>query len=475
VLQGDWAAEGGSAAGESSIVFVSPCCRSQGARRRTFRSTKRATGGARPPEIPRLPRSSQGKMTARPVSLRPHHPGTAFLHRPHAGAILRLIWRERGASRNGLAERTALARSTVSQTVQALQRCGLVGEEGVGPSRGGRRPTLLRVEDDAFGLVGVDLGHAHVAVALTDLRGRILAWEERPHPVKSDPDGTRALACELIESCLGRWHRPRERLVGIGVGVPSPVVRGAARPLSRASLPAWDGRPGLELLAERFGAPVLLDNDANLGALAEHWWGAGQHVRELTYVLLGTGVGAGHLLDGKVFRGGAGAAGELGHLPLDPQGVLCTCGMRGCLTTLVDVPHLLARTEALVAETPASRLAGRPLTIAAVEEAMRAGDPLALQVVDEASRWLALGLSGLLNIIDPSLVILGGPLVRLGESWLDGLRRRIQEQAGVAGAPVPPIVVSPLAERAIALGAATHVLETALSDLTLFPTVRRGT
>jgi len=409
-----------------------------------------------------------------PVSTRSSRAAAAFLLRPHAADILRLVWQERGISRAELSRRTALARATVSQTVQALQQGGLVGEEGVGPSRGGRRPTLLRFEDDAFGLVGVDLGHAHVAVALTSLRGRMLAWEERRHPVRSDPAGARALVCELVDACLDRWHHPRERLVGVGVAVPSPVESGSARPLSRVALPAWDGTPGLEVLTERLGVPVLLDNDANLGALAEHWWGAGRQVKDLTYVLLGNGVGAGYLIDGKVYRGGTGVAGELGHLPVDPAGPPCACGLRGCLTTLVDVPAILARAGTLLAEQPSSVLATRPLSVASIEEAARAGDPVAVRVVEETARWLALGVTGLLNLLNPSLVILGGGVARLGDTLLGPLRRFVQTNAYVSSAAEARIVASPLAERAIALGAATLVLHRALGDLTLFPSVRSG-
>ncbi len=407
-----------------------------------------------------------------PVSVSVPRSAAAFLLRPHAALILQLIWRERGISRTELSRRTALARSTVSQTVQALQQSGLVGEEGVGPSRGGRRPTLLRFEDDAFGLVGVDLGHAHVAVALTNLRGRMLAWEDRRHPVRIDPAGTRALVCELVDACLDRWHQPRERLVGVGVAFPSPVENGSPRPLSRVALPAWDGTPGLEVLSQRYGVPVLIDNDANLGALAEHWWGAGRQVKDLTYVLISEGVGAGHLVDGKVYRGGTGVAGELGHLPIDPAGPACACGLRGCLTTLADVPAMLARTAVLLAERPSSALAARPLSVASIDEAARAGDPVAAQAVEETARWLALGVTGLQNVLNPSLVILGGGMARLGETLLGPLRRFVHERAYVSSAADARIVMSPLAETAIALGAATHVLQNALGDLALFPSVR---
>src|SRR5512147_535136 len=129
---------------------------------------------------------------------------------PHAGSLVSLIWSSGGISRAELSRRTALARSTISITVSSLLAKGLVSEVGVGPSQGGRRPILLRFEDDAFGVVGVDVGRTHVAAALTNLRGRVVAWDRREYAVAADPAGTRALIAELIEACLARWALPRE-------------------------------------------------------------------------------------------------------------------------------------------------------------------------------------------------------------------------------------------------------------------------
>src|SRR5512140_2135218 len=137
--------------------------------------------------------------------------------RPLADEVLRLLWRERRISRAEIARRTELSRSTVSEIVATLLRTGLIAEVGTGPSIGGRRPIMLHFNDDACCILGVEMGATHVAVALTDLRGRVLAWEHRPHPVRTDPEGTRALIRELCEACLAAWGGQPRRLVGIGV------------------------------------------------------------------------------------------------------------------------------------------------------------------------------------------------------------------------------------------------------------------
>jgi len=389
---------------------------------------------------------------------------------PHAGSLVSLIWSSGGISRAELSRRTALARSTISITVSSLLAKGLVSEVGVGPSKGGRRPILLRFEDDAFGVVGVDVGRTHVAVALTNLRGRVVAWDRRPHAVHADPAGTRALVAELIDGCLAHWKLPRERLVAIGVGMPSPVSRDAYESLSRLVLPAWKGRGGFEELEERFGVPVLIDNDANLGALAEHWWGAGRGVDDLVYIEVSAGVGAGHIIGGKAYRGANGVAGELGHLPVDANGAPCECGLRGCLTHLVSEKDVVDRGMALRAEFPASALAREEITIAALEEAASAGDPLALRLIEDTVGWLATGIAGMLNLFDPSMVIVGGHLARLGDLMIVPLRRAVRDRTRVSSAAPAQIVASALGERAVALGAATFALETALADVGLFPT-----
>jgi predicted NBD/HSP70 family sugar kinase len=219
--------------------------------------------------------------------------------------------------------------------------------------------------------------------------------------------------------------------------------------------------------------PVLLDNDATLGALGEHWWGAGRGVDDLVYLEISTGVGSGHIIGGKVYRGANGVAGELGHLPIDLNGTPCECGNRGCLTHLVSKQDVVARTLALRAEHPESPLAAAgEVTIAALEEAAAAGDRLALRVIDEAVGYLATGIAGMLNLLNPSMVIVGGGLARLGDLLVVPLRRAVQERTRVSSAPPAQIVTSALGERAVALGAATYALETALNDVGLFPAAR---
>ncbi len=389
--------------------------------------------------------------------------------RPLIGSVLRLIWQERRISRADIARHTDLARSTVSEIVSELLPTGLVAEVGAGPSSGGRRPILLEFQDDACVILGVDIGAAHVAVTLTNLRGRVLAWEDRGYPVRDDPEGTRALIAELCEACLSASELGSQPLVGIGVAVPSPVDPKDPDRLSAVVLPKWRGQIGLGDLRGRYDVPLLVDNDANLGALAERWWGAGRGIDDFAYIKLATGVGSGHIIRGEIYRGATAFAGEVGHLAIDPQGAPCVCGLRGCLTTFVGAPALVARTRALLGEYPESVLVDAQLTIESIEDAALDGDPLALQVVHEAAGYLGIAVAGMLNLMNPAMVVLGGGLARLGELLLAPLRETVRRRTLVSSVAASEIRTSELGPRAVAVGAATLVLEAALADARLFP------
>ena len=383
-------------------------------------------------------------------------------------SVLRLVWHEHRISRAEIARRTGLSRSTVTEIVDELLPTQLISEVGVGPSRGGRPPIVLEFNYDAACILGVDMGAAHVAVALTNLRGEVLAWRHEFHPVRTDPEGTRALISELCASCLADIPGSRSRLIGLGVAAPCPVDPQHPDQFSEIVLPDWGGRAGLKPIAARLKVPLFVDNDANLGALAERWWGAGRGVDDFFYVKVATGLGSGHFIQGKVYRGATGVAGEIGHMAIDTQGKPCLCGLRGCLVTLVGAPALVARARELRAQYPDSSLSKQKPSIEAIEDAALLGDPLALQIVREAAGHLGIAIASLLNLMNPRLVIIGGGLARLEDKLLEPLRDVIRNRTLVSSLAVAEITTSALGPRSIAIGAATYVLDAALDDARLF-------
>ncbi len=388
-----------------------------------------------------------------------------------ADEVLRLIWMERTISRAEIARRLELSRSTVSELVTFLLETGLVAEAGIGASSGGRRPITLEFQDAACGIIGLDMGATHITVVLTDLRGRVLTSAYSEWPVRTDPDGTRARAIALIDECLVRAPGAATQLLGIGVAVPSPVDPRHPERLSTLVLPAWNGRNGFDRLRARFDVPVFIDNDANLGALAEQWWGAGRGIADFAYIKVATGVGSGHVIEGRVRRGATGVAGEIGHVAIDPRGALCSCGNRGCLVTFVGAAALVERARTLRPEFPDSMLDPRHLTIEAIEAAALADDPLAVQVVADAAGYLGIAIAGLLNIMNPAAVIIGGGLTRVGDRLLGPLREVVLRRTFVSAVAASEIKHSELGPLGVAVGAATLVLEAALADPALFPTI----
>ncbi len=393
--------------------------------------------------------------------------------RPLADAVLRLIWEKQRISRADIARLGGLSRSTVSEIIKEILPKGLIREMGEGPSRGGRRPIVLEFRDEACVILGVEMGAAHVAVALTDLRGQVLDWVTRDHPVRTDPVGTRQVIAELCRQCLNGPAASNRPLVGMGLAVPCPVDPNNPGRLSRVVLPDWKEELGLDDLMDELSVPLLLDNDANLGALAEYWWGEGPQSDNLSYIKVATGIGSGHVINGEIYRGATGVAGEIGHMAIDPAGEPCLCGLRGCLVTLAGGQAILARTAELVAEHADSQLAGhlQNLTIHEVENAALSGDPVALQVVNEAAEHLGTALASLLNLMNPEVVVLGGDFARLGELVLAPLRQRVRNLTLVSSVAAARILASRLGPRSVAVGAATLVLKAALEDSSLFPTV----
>lgn len=383
--------------------------------------------------------------------------------RPLADSVLRLIWREKQTSRADIARQMGLSRSTVSEIIDNLLQTELIAEVGSGKSSGGRRPIVLEFQDKARCILGVDLGATHVSVALTDLRGNVLVWKEKKHPVRTDPEGTRSLIIKLCDECLKEWGNGKNSLMRIGVAVPSPVDPLNPKMLSEVVIPAWHGESGLDQLQKKYNVPVHVDNDANLGALAEHWWGAGRDIDDFIYVKIAHGIGAGYILNGEIYRGAGGVAGEIGHLPIDPNGPLCVCGLNGCLATFVSNPALKDRIKSLRQEYQSSMLTDDLPDFTKIEQAALAGDELALKLISEISEYLGIAMAGWFNLMNPKLAILGGGLSGLGELLLGPLRVKVRNSTLVSKAAVD-IKKSELGPKAVAIGAATLALEAMLSE-----------
>lgn len=383
----------------------------------------------------------------------------------NVGLVLRHLVRdemmgEGELSRADLARVTGLARSTVSTIVSELIEAGFVSEGPVTASRGGRPPIALRVERERRHLLGVELGASHVTLVRTDLLGALQAQVRADHPVQSDPQGAMALVAALVpEVCPPAL---RGRVLGLGLAVPSPLDPARPGLLSDRILPAWAGvRPG-ERLHALLDLPISVENDANLGVLAESWWGAGVGLDDFAYIKVATGVGAGLFINGGIYRGASGLAGEIGHTAIDPAGPRCRCGLNGCLEAMIGSGALAERARQRLGAHPGSRLHAQALDLPRLIAAAQAHDCLAAPLIEQAGQHLGVAIANLLNLLNPGVVVLGGTLASAGEALLRPLRLAMADRSLFTSLAATEVLVSPLGDEAIALGAAGLVLQQAL-------------
>lgn len=369
--------------------------------------------------------------------------------------VVQLIWTEGEISRAQVARRLDLSRSTVSALVQQLIDQGSVIEARVGRSSGGRPPVMLRFAHQRYHLVGLDIGMTHVAVLLMDARGAVLARGSRRHATPHDPEGTLDVAHAMLEEVL-TIAPEGSTLLGIGVAAPCPVHPSRPGGFSPSILPAWKDVDVAAALSARHGAPVYVENDANLGALGELVWGQGRDVSDFVYVKLATGVGAGLIVRGEVYRGSDGIAGEIGHTSIDISGPPCGCGLHGCLVTLIGSEALEGAYERLQPGTNAH--------LGEIAEAAAQGETEAVEVVEAAARSLGVGLANLLNLVNPARIVLGGRLTLAGDALVQPLQQAIAGRALWTNVDAADIVISDIGDDVIPMGAATLVLRTALAD-----------
>jgi predicted NBD/HSP70 family sugar kinase/biotin operon repressor len=361
--------------------------------------------------------------------------------------------RRRGlASRSDLARLTGLSRTTVGSLVGDLQRQGLVIEQEVNGERQvgrGRPPVLLRLDATAGVAVGIYFDHDEVRVALADLSSTVLG-EDR-HEIDVDHSATDSidLAVEMVDRIQRSAGVDSAQIVGAGVALPGPVDQRTGKIGSAVILPDWAGLRARRLLAQRLKLHVEVDNDANLGALAEASFGAGRGLRNLVYLMLGPGIGAGLVLDGRIHRGAAGLAGELGHVQVRPDGAVCRCGNRGCLETVAG--------ERALAALLGPHL-GRDVSTRDLLDLVAAGDLGATRVVNDAGLAIGRVLADLCNALNPEAIIVGGELSEAGEPLLGGIRESVDRYALPAAAQNVEVLRAELGDRAEVVGALALVI-----------------
>lgn len=377
--------------------------------------------------------------------------------------VLNFIRQQGSLSRSDIARELGLSPTTASAAVSDLLGSGLVRESGHGASTGGRRPILLEINPDGGTVISVDVASAYsgrtIRAAALDLQSEILTEIRRPIEIGSNEmmfAAVRGVIEELIVSPAVQLHEA----VAIGVGVPG-LVNAECGEVVFTNMGIANLRLG-PLLAERFGAPVLVQNSEDAAAVGECRFGAGRGCSSLLYLSVGAGVGAGLVVEGQIHQRSRISAGEIGHMTIEPDGLRCRCGNHGCLSALVSSDNLVAAVQAtLPAPTGAS------LDVPGILRAAEAGDTPYREVVTRAAEMIGIAIANVINLLNPEVIVLGGELFE-ESAWLFAEVKRVAHRRALQDyLPGVRLLRSSLGRRAGLQGVAVLALDTILDPTTL--------
>ncbi len=385
-------------------------------------------------------------------------------------AVLDLIrFTPGGISRVELAQQLALTRAAVTPIVNDLIATGLIHETKSRLASSGRPPILLEVNAGRGAVAGVDMGATHLTILIANFAAQVIAEKEIPFDIANGPNECIEQADCLLRELLENAKIGFKDLGAIGVGVPGPIVADAGMVLAPPIMPGWDRFPIRDTLETRWGCPVSLNNDAELGALGEWAYGADRGVNNLAYIKIGTGVGAGLLIEGQIYRGATGSAGEIGHITIEEEGLLCTCGNRGCLETVTGGKAIARIAQETVKSGARTELADiqpvEGITAVDVANAAGRGDRVAQRILSTAGDHLGIAIAGLVNLFNPSLVIVGGGVAQIGDLFLEPVRKAVQKRSLPAAAQAVRITTALLGRRSSGMGAVVEAVSTALHDM----------
>lgn len=375
-------------------------------------------------------------------------PGSqAALRNANQRRVLELLKSAGEMTQAEIARQTGLAPATVSNIVRELTVAGVIDDDDHG-----KRRRMLRLARSAGLAVGVDFGHRHVTVAVSDMSHQILSERRIPLGPAESAQGSLDRAVELLGEAMASIGGQMSDVVGVGMGLPAPIDSRTGKVGAVSILPGWVGVSAAQLASSHFGLHVEVDNDANLGALAEHMWGAGQGCDNLAYLKLADGVGAGLIIDGRLYRGRNGTAGEIGHTTFDEFGAVCRCGNRGCLETLVAAKAVVELLEPRY---------GAQLTIADIVRMAGEGDTACVRVLSDTGRQVGVAVANLCNLFNPERILIGGELALAGELMLAPMRESVRRCGIPSGTQGLEIELAELGARAPVLGAVALALHAA--------------
>ncbi len=325
------------------------------------------------------------------------------------------------------------------------------------------RETMNVKEKEQY-IIGIDIGGSNTSVGAVDKTGQVLSrLREATNPTAGPESGVRRIKAMVVEA-MRQAEIEHEQLLGIGIGCTGPVEPDTGRIMNPYTLPTWEGFNIFTPFLEAFKVPVALENDADAAALGEFWAGAGQGTRNMVYVTISTGVGGGLILNGQLYTGVGLTAGELGHQVVDVNGLPCYCGARGCMETMTSGPAIAREARQRIAEEQSAILAmvggdREAITAKVVTEAARAGDALALSIIEQSAFYLGIGLSNVITILAPDMIVMGGGVMRSWDLFADKVKETIANTVSHVPYEQVAIVPAALGQDAGLIGAAKALLD----------------
>ena len=368
-----------------------------------------------------------------------------------------------------IAREMNLSRAAVTAIVNDLLATKIVREAESRSVHSGRPPIVLEINPDRGYVVGVDFGATHLNLLVADLSSRILDESETSMEIQSGPETCLTEADRLVHELLSKANIDMKDVMAFGVDVPGPIVTEAGMVVAPPIMPGWDRYPIRNTLEKKWQRQVSVNNDAEMGVLGEWASGAGRGEKDLVFIKVGTGIGAGILIDGQIYRGVTGSAGEIGHLTIDENGPLCACGNYGCLEAIAGGRAIAQQAQQAVHDGQRTSLAHfRPvesITASDVAAAARRGDLLSQQILTRAGTHIGIAIAGLVNMFNPGMIIIGGGLAQTGDIILEPIRQAVQRRSLPAATRIVRITTSMLGRRSSSMGAVIQAITIALRQV----------
>lgn len=389
--------------------------------------------------------------------------------------VLQLIHAKPKISRVELCKETRLSPAAISAIVRGLIERGLIVESGQNSSALGRKPVSLSLRDDSGFLVGVDLGSYFTRIVVTDMQGTPTYKQECRTGIHDGRDIVLSRTLKSIHKAIDQSRAKKGAFKGIGIGHSGviDVTKGLVLSFTRpGQMTEWKNVPLQEIIEREFGLPCQLEDSVRAVAIAERLFGQGVGLNDFIYVHVGMGIGAAIFINGKLYRGPGGSAGEFGHITVDEHGPLCCCGNLGCLETLASCEAIIQSIKEAIEKGVSSQVLDLAqgnldqISIEIIGQAAQRGDSLSYRVLNEAVSHIAVAVAGVVNLLNPHVLIFGGPLFRSApELFLDPLKRIIRQRALEKSANEVQLKISTLGSEAGAIGVARLVSEVVLPGL----------